>query len=117
VRARILPDPSVVPNTGSFFKNPIVDEEVVRRLERKYGNIPSYRYGDKYKLAAGWILEQCGFKGAEHFGLKMWSNHAMVITNPNGATYDDLEQLVALIVATVREKFGIALEPEPLFVR
>jgi UDP-N-acetylmuramate dehydrogenase len=117
VRARILPDPSVVPNTGSFFKNPIVEEDVVRRLEREHGNIPSYRYGGKYKLAAGWILEQCGFKGAEHFGLKMWSNHALVITNPNGATYDDLERLVDLIVKAVQEKFGIALEPEPLFVK
>jgi UDP-N-acetylmuramate dehydrogenase len=117
VRARILPDPSVVPNTGSFFKNPIVDEAVVRALEAKFEKVPSYKYGDKYKLAAGWILEQCGFKGAEYFGLKMWAGHALVITNPNGAGYDDLVKLVELIVRTVQEKFGITLEPEPLFVR
>jgi UDP-N-acetylmuramate dehydrogenase len=116
VRARILPDPSVVPNTGSFFKNPIVEEAVVRRLEREYGKVPSYRYGDKYKLAAGWMLEQCGFKGTEHYGLKLWHNHALVITNPHGASYDDLVKLVELIVRTVQDKFGVTLEPEPLFV-
>jgi UDP-N-acetylmuramate dehydrogenase len=117
VRARILPDPSVVPNTGSFFKNPIVDEAVVKRLEEQFEKVPSFKYGDKYKLAAGWILEQCGFKGAEYFGLKMWTNHALVITNPDGAGYDDLVKLVELIVRTAQEKFGITLEPEPLFVR
>jgi UDP-N-acetylmuramate dehydrogenase len=117
VRARILPDPSVVPNTGSFFKNPVVDEAVVRDLEARFDKVPSYKYGDKYKLAAGWILEQCGFKGAEYFGLKMWAGHALVITNPNGASYDDLVKLVELIVKAVQDKFGITLEPEPLFVR
>jgi UDP-N-acetylmuramate dehydrogenase len=117
VRARILPDPSVVPNTGSFFKNPIVDEEVLRDLERKFKKMPSYKYRDKYKLAAGWLVEQCGFKGAEHFGLKLWPEHALVITNPNGAGYDDLVKLVDLIVTRVREKFGLTLEPEPLFVK
>lgn len=117
VRARILPDPSVVPNTGSFFKNPIVDEAVVRRLEREHDKVPSYPYAGQYKLAAGWILEQCGFKGAEYFGLKMWAGHALVITNPNGAGYADLVKLVEMIVKTVQDKFGITLEPEPLFVR
>lgn len=117
VRARILPDPSVVPNTGSFFKNPIVDEEVVRELEQRFDKVPSYKYGDKYKLAAGWIVEQCGFKGTEHFGLKLWANHALVITNPDGAGYEDLVKLVDMIVAKARDKFGITLEPEPLFVK
>lgn len=117
VRARILPDPSVVPNTGSFFKNPIVDEQVVRDLERRFDKVTSYKYGDKYKLAAGWLVDQCGFKGQEHFGLKLWEHHAMVITNPHGAEYGDVVKLVDLIVKTVHNKFGVTLEPEPLFVR
>jgi UDP-N-acetylmuramate dehydrogenase len=116
VRARILPDPSVVPSAGSFFKNPIVSKEVLERLEKKFEKVPSYKYGDKYKLAAGWIVEQCGFKGQEHFGLKLWKEHALVITNPNGATYGDLLKIVDMIVSSVQEKFGLTLEPEPLFI-
>jgi UDP-N-acetylmuramate dehydrogenase len=116
IRARILPDPSVVPNAGSFFKNPIVDAEELERLRKDYPDIPSYAYGERHKLAAGWLLDKCGFKGAEHFGLKLWSGHALVITNPDGARYADLQKLVDLIVRTVDEKFGVKLEPEPLFI-
>ncbi|HUD11894.1 MAG TPA: UDP-N-acetylmuramate dehydrogenase, partial [Candidatus Saccharimonadia bacterium] len=90
VRKRILPDPSVVPNSGSFFKNPIVDVATLERLEKQFHKVPSYKYGDQYKLAAGWIVEQCGFKGSEHYGLKLWPNHALVITNPHNAGYADL---------------------------
>ncbi len=116
VRERILPDPSVVPNAGSFFKNPIVGADKLAELERKWGAVPSYVHGTGYKLAAGWLLEQCGLRGAEHFGLKLWPGHALVITNPNGAGYEDLMKLVELMVTTVEEKFGVRLEPEPLFV-
>jgi UDP-N-acetylmuramate dehydrogenase len=116
IRARILPDPSVVPNAGSFFKNPIVDEAVVARLRKQYPDMPAYAYEGRHKLAAGWLLDQCGLKGAEHFGLRLWGEHALVITNPHGAGYADLQKLVELIVGAVREKFGVVLEPEPLFV-
>jgi UDP-N-acetylmuramate dehydrogenase len=116
VRARILPDPSVVPNSGSFFKSPIVSSDKLKDIESRYDRVPSYRYGDQYKIAAGWIVEQCGFKGAERYGLKVWDNHALVITNPSGAGYADLKQLVDLIVTTAHEKFGLNLEPEPLFL-
>jgi UDP-N-acetylmuramate dehydrogenase len=117
VRSRILPDPSVVPNAGSFFKNPIVGPEKLEELEKIYQNVPSYKYGDQYKLAAGWIVEQCGFKGSEHYGLVMWQNHALVITNPNHQGYADLMRLVGLIMDKVQQKFGLSLEPEPQFVR
>ncbi len=117
VRARILPDPSVVPNSGSFFESPIVDGKKLAEIEHEYTHVPSFRYGDGYKIPAGWIVEQCGFKGTEHFGFKVWDNHALVITNPHHGNYADLMKLVDLIVATVEEKFGLKLEPEPLFAR
>ena len=117
VRARILPDPSVVPNSGSFFKNPIVDGGKVAELKAQYPDMPSYEYGDQYKLSAGWILDQCGFKGQEKFGFVFWANHALVVTNPHGAGYGELQKLVGLVVATARQKFGVTLEPEPLFVK
>lgn len=116
VRARILPDPSVVPNSGSFFESPIVNAAKLAEIEAKYKKVPSFKYGEKYKIPAGWIVEQCGFKGSEHFGLKVWDNHALVITNPHGAKFADLMKLVDLIVQTAREKFGLTLEPEPLFL-
>jgi UDP-N-acetylmuramate dehydrogenase len=116
VRSKILPDPSIVPNSGSFFKNPIVEPRVLDRLRLRYPTMPAYEHGDDFKLAAGWLLDQCGFKGAEYFGLKLHADHALVITNPNHAGYADLMQLVELIVAKVHDKFGVALEPEPLFI-
>lgn len=116
IRARILPDPSVVPNSGSFFKNPMVDAQTLADLKARFPGLPSFAYGDKFKLSAGWILDQCGFKGAEHFGLRLWANHALVITNPNNAEYVDLVKLVELMVGTVEEKFGITLAPEPEFI-
>ena len=116
VRARILPDPSVVPNAGSFFKNPIVDEAVLKRLRKKYPDMPAYEYEGQYKLAAGWLLDQCGLKGAERYGLKLHAEHALVITNPQHAGYGDLVKLVNFVVKTVREKFGVTIEPEPQFI-
>lgn len=117
IRARLLPDPSVVPNSGSFFKSPIVDAQVLAALEKTYGKVPAFKYGDKYKIAAGWIVEQCGFKGAEHFGLRVHPVHALVITNPNHAGYEDLMKLVSAIQNAAREKFGLDLEQEPLLVK
>lgn len=116
VRKRILPDPSVVPSCGSFFKSPIVTAAKLAEIEKEYKKVPSYPYNDKFKVAAGWLVEQCGFKGSEHYGLKVWENHALVITNPNHASSNELLQMVRLITDTVQEKFGITLEPEPQFI-
>jgi UDP-N-acetylmuramate dehydrogenase len=117
VRAKILPDPSIVPNTGSFFKNPIVEPQVLERLRLRYPDMPAYEHHGDYKLAAGWLLDRCGLKGEEHFGLKLWSEHALVITNPGHAGYDDLMKLVDFIVDKVERKFDVKLEPEPQFIR
>ncbi|HEX3082053.1 MAG TPA: UDP-N-acetylmuramate dehydrogenase [Candidatus Saccharimonadia bacterium] len=116
VRANVLPDPSVVPNSGSFFKNPIVNEQELERIKLRHPGVPYFEYGEDYKLAAGWLLEACGFKGAEHYGLQHWHGHALVITNPKQAGYGDLVKLVDLVVTKVRDKFGVTLEPEPLFI-
>lgn len=116
IRSRILPDPSVVPNVGSFFKNPIVSAEKLDELQQDYSGIPVYPYGEQFKVSAGWILDQCGFKGMEKFGLKIWEHHALVITNPDSATYDDLMKLVDYMTAAVERKFKIELIPEPLFI-
>jgi UDP-N-acetylmuramate dehydrogenase len=117
VRARVLPDPSVVPNTGSFFKNPIVSTSKLHELEKRFENVVSFPYQDKFKIGAGWILEQCGYtKGLERDGLKIWRDHALVITNPNHASYEDLMKLVREIKAAAKQKMGLELEMEPLLV-
>jgi UDP-N-acetylmuramate dehydrogenase len=116
VRAKVLPDPSVVPNTGSFFKNPIVEHHVLKRLRLRYPDMPAYDFGEDYKLSAGWLLDQCGLKGAEFFGLKLHAEHALIITNPHHAGYGDLIKLVDLVIAKVEDKFGVKLEPEPQFI-
>ena len=117
VRSKILPDPSVVPNAGSFFKNPIVEPYVLDRLRVRHPDMPAYEHGNNYKLAAGWLLDACGLKGAEHFGLQLHSQHALVITNPNHAKYTDLQKLVDYIVQKVQDEFGVKLEPEPQFIK
>ncbi len=116
IRAKVLPDPSVVPNSGSFFKNPIVDQLTLNRIRLRHPDVPVYDHEEGYKLAAGWLLDQCGLKGTEHFGLRLHENHALVITNPRHAGYGDLVKLVDFIVAKVRDKFGVTLEPEPQFI-
>jgi UDP-N-acetylmuramate dehydrogenase len=117
VRARVLPDPSVVPNTGSFFKNPIVSKEKLGQLEQQFNHVVSFPYGDQYKIGAGWILEQCGFtKGLERDGLAIWKGHALVITNPHHASYADLMKLVNEIKAAALERLSVELEMEPLLV-
>jgi UDP-N-acetylmuramate dehydrogenase len=116
VRSKILPDPSIVPNAGSFFKNPIVEPYVLNRLRIRYPDMPAYDHGDDYKLAAGWLLDQCGLKGTEHYGLVLHAGHALVITNPHHAAYGDLVNIVEYVVGRVRDKFGVTLEPEPQFI-
>lgn len=116
IRGRILPDPAHVPNTGSFFKNPIVNAETYDRLVHEYADISAFPYGENFKLSAGWLLDQCGFKGSEHFGLKIWDHHALVITNPHHADFAHLMQLVELMRSTVKQRFGIELEQEPLLI-
>lgn len=116
VRSKILPDPSIVPNAGSFFKNPIVGAEQLHDLQQDYEDIKSFPYGEMFKLSAGWLLDQCGFKGSEHFGLKIWDGHALVITNPHRADYAHLMKLVALMQTTVKHRFNIELEQEPLLI-
>jgi UDP-N-acetylmuramate dehydrogenase len=94
-----------------------VDAGVKERLTMRYPDMPSYEYHGRYKLAAGWLLDRAGLKGAELYGLKLHAEHALVITNPHHAGYDDLMKLVEFIVDKVERKFDVKLEPEPLFIK
>jgi len=119
IRKNKLPDPTKVANNGSFFANPIIDKEKFDSLLASYPNLKYWQTDDgKYKLAAGWLVEQAGFKDAhdKETGMATWSNQALVLVNENAKSSADLLKFKQKIVDKVSQMFGITLEQEPKFV-
>lgn len=113
IRRDKLPDPSTLPNAGSFFKNPVVDRAVFEGLKARYPDMPSYDQGEGVKLAAGWLIDQCGWKGHRDARVGVHSRQALVLINHAGGSGADLLDLARRIRASVEERFGVALEMEP----
>ncbi|MCC7225559.1 MAG: UDP-N-acetylmuramate dehydrogenase [Burkholderiaceae bacterium] len=117
VRRAKLPDPADLPNAGSFFKNPVVPAERVEALHAQFPGLVSYAQPDgMHKLAAGWLIEQCGFKGRREGAVGMHQNQALVMVNHGGASAADLRNFALQVASTVRDRFGVELEPEPVFI-
>ena len=117
IRRRKLPDPAVIGNAGSFFKNPMVEREVLARIQSKHDTLPHYPASDgKVKLAAGWLIEQCGWKGKSLGRAGVHEQHALVLVNRGGATGLEILALARAIQHSVREQFQVELEPEPVLV-
>ncbi|MEN3929771.1 UDP-N-acetylmuramate dehydrogenase [Microvirga sp. W0021] len=117
IRRSKLPDPSVTGNAGSFFKNPVVDAEKAQSLLAKYPDMPAYKQADgSLKLAAGWLIDQCGLKGHQIGGAAVHTQQALVIINLNNATPQDVANLARHVRQQVAERFGILLEPEVRFI-
>ncbi len=115
IRTEKLPDPKEIGNSGSFFKNPIVSEKHFNKLIQKYLNIPNYPVpNDTYskKLAAGWLIDQCGFKGKRYGDAGVHKNQALVLVNYGNATGREILNLAYKIQNKVQERFGVALEME-----
>src|SRR5690606_30145583 len=113
IRVEKLPDPSTIGNAGSFFKNPIIPNFQLEKLKEVYPNIVCFPMDDTHtKVAAGWLIEQCGWKGKEVGEVAIWKNQALVITNKNKATGKEIFDVSSLIIDDVKEKFGITLERE-----
>ena len=113
VRQQKLPDPTNLPNAGSFFKNPVVNNETVRELKHKYPNIPVYPQTDtSSKLAAGWLIEQSGLKGYKVNGVGVHDNQALVLVNYQSANGQDILNLARYVQEQVHKKFNILLTPE-----
>jgi UDP-N-acetylmuramate dehydrogenase len=120
IRRRKLPDPAVLGNAGSFFKNPIVPVAQAEALQAAHASLPVFR-GDgdaTRKLSAAWLIEQCGWKGHRDGdgGAGVAASHALVLVNHGGATGAQLLDLARRIAASVQARFGVAIEPEPRIV-
>ncbi len=115
IRQRKLPDPNVLPNAGSFFKNPIIAASQAALLREKYPALPIYPMsGDTAKLAAGWLIEQTGWKGKRLGAVGMHDKQALVLVNYGGASADDVWHLAHTVQDAVHEQFGVTLEAEPI---
>ncbi|MGV6807775.1 MAG: UDP-N-acetylmuramate dehydrogenase, partial [bacterium] len=117
IRRSKLPDPTQTPNAGSFFKNPVVNEDVAADLRRRFPGLVSYpAENGKAKLAAGWLLENAGWKGHREGHVGMHDRQALVLVNHGGASQRELLGMVSSIQADIVSKFGIELEVEPQVV-
>ncbi len=116
IRKNKLPDPKVVPNCGSFFKNPFVEKEKADELKKEYPDIPIFLNNNNIKIPAGFLIEQAGLKGQRVGNMEIYKNNALVLTNPYKANFGDLEKAEKIIKEKVLEKFGISLEREPVII-
>lgn len=117
VRRSKLPDPALLPNAGSFFKNPVVSAAHCARLRERFPDIVAYPQSDgDCKLAAGWLIEQAGFKGRIVGGVGMHPRQALVLVNYGGADSAAVLAYAAMVQAEVGRRFGVQLEREPLLV-
>ncbi len=113
IRNEKLPDPEVLGNAGSFFKNPVVPKEKFVQLQKEYPAIPHYPAGEEgEKIPAGWLIEQSGWKGKSYKQAGVYEKQALVLVNKGGATGAEIWQLAGLIQQSVSGKFGIEIEPE-----
>ncbi len=132
IRRRKLPDPALVGNAGSFFKNPVVPAAFAAELRREHPRLPVYPAapfpadaaahgaaaddGGACKLSAAWLIEQCGWKGHREGDAGIAGQHALVLVNHGEAGGAQLLDLARRVAASVRERFGVSLEPEPRIV-
>jgi len=113
IRVSKLPDPSTIGNAGSFFKNPIIDEDEFRAIQSFFPEVVSYPAGNgQVKLAAGWLIEQCGWKGIVVGRTGTWKNQALVLVNHGDASGEEVYSLSSQIIDSVYTKFGVKLERE-----
>lgn len=112
IRRSKLPDPAVLGNAGSFFKNPVISVDQFEKLKSEFPNIVNYPSGDSIKLAAGWLIEQCGWKGRRIGNAGIHQLQALVIVNYGGATGREIYDLSENVLNDVEHKFGVRLERE-----
>lgn len=116
IRNEKLPDPKLISNVGSFFKNPIIKKSLAEDLKNKYQDFRIFVLPDEenmVKVSAGWLIENAGLKGKSFGKVATYKNNALVLVNEGGATQEDIKNTCDEIIKIVQEKFGITLESEP----
>lgn len=117
IRSEKLPDPDKLGNAGSFFKNPVVNQNIADLLLANNPNMPHYPQGDgRVKLAAGWLIDQANLKGKQIGGASVHQQQALVIVNQDNATALDVVKLAGFVRTTIQEKFNVELEHEVRFI-
>ena len=118
IRQRKLPDPAVVGNAGSFFKNPIVPAALADELQQVHAGLPVFRgdAADNRKISAAWMIEACGWKGFREGDAGVATSHSLVLVNHGLATGAQLLSLARRIADSVQARFGVLIEPEPRIV-
>jgi UDP-N-acetylmuramate dehydrogenase len=113
IRTKKLPDPQEIGNAGSFFKNPVIAKEKYKELKEKFSDIVGYETsGSEIKLAAGWLIEQCGWKGQRVGDAGVHKNQALVLVNYGKSNGKEIFDLSGKILVSVKEKFDVTLERE-----
>ncbi len=117
IRQARLPNPAILGNAGSFFKNPVLPKAIVNGLQAEYPTLPVYPADlTNLKISAAWLIEQCGWKGRRINNCGVYARHALILVNYGGATGKEILKLAQEINMSVNEKFGVQLEPEVLIV-
>lgn len=117
VRWNKLPRPEEHGSAGSFFKNPVVDESTYLRLKAECPDMPdAHRSDNGYKLSAGWLIDKAGWKGRTQGRAGVWPKNALVLYNADGCSGDEVRALAAAIQQDVKQKFGVALDPEAIII-
>jgi UDP-N-acetylmuramate dehydrogenase len=117
LRRRKLPDPAVIGNAGSFFKNPVVAASLAERLRGEHPDVPVYPADASHrKLSAAWLIEHCGWRGHREGDAGISARHALVLVNHGHASGAQLLGLARRVAQSVEERFGVRLEPEPRIV-
>lgn len=118
IRKSKLPDPAEIGSAGSFFKNPVVSADEYAALKARYDDIPGYPLHDgRVKLAAGWLIEHAGLKGAVEGGAMVYPKQCLVIVNTGNATAADVVRLMHHVQKVVHETYNVALSPEVNIVK
>lgn len=118
IRKDKLPDPLERPNTGSFFKNAIVEQWQLNDLQKSYSDVPNFALSDgRFKIPTGWLIEQAGLKGQILHGIRVHDKNCLVLINESATSTADLVAARDEIIGTVRDMFRITIEQEPLEVR
>lgn len=116
LRQAKLPDPTKIGNAGSFFKNPVISQHLAEELLKTYPKMPHYPAATGCKLAAAWLIDQCGFKGAKRGSVGVHDQQALVLIHTGGGTAQDLLALAEEITNAVKNRFNVQLEREPELV-